>query len=117
MIFTGTNSFSNETTFTNTNPITLETESGSTTLKFKESDTTTATIDFSTDENSSGDLDIRANKVILKSSAGTDAVSISSDKMTTTSLPECSATVSTVNKTYANQLDVKSNHCRSKTFY
>ena len=104
--FTGTNSFSNETTFTNTNPITLETESGSTTLKFQESDTTTATIDFSTDENSSGDLDIRANKVILKSSAGTDAVSISSDKMTTTSLPECSATPSTanqlINKTYAD---------------
>ena len=104
--FTGTNSFSNETTFTNTNPITLETDSGSTTLMFKESDTTTATIDFSTDENSNGDLDIRANKVILKSSAGTDAVSISSDKMTTTSLPECSATPSTanqlINKTYAD---------------
>ena len=43
-------------------------------------------------------MDIRANKVILKSSAGTDAVSISSDKMTTTSLPECSATVSSANQ-------------------
>ena len=82
--FTGTNSFSNETTFSNTNPITLETESGSTTLKFKESDTITATIDFSTDENSNGDLDVRANKIILKNSAGTDAVSLSSGVMTMT---------------------------------
>jgi len=104
--FTGTNSFSNETTFSNTNPITLETESGSTTLKFKESDTTHGTIEFRTADITDGDLRILANRVALKTSAGTDAVSISSDKMTTTSLPECSATPSTanqlINKTYAD---------------
>ena len=51
-------------------------------------------------------MDILANRVALKTSAGTDAVSISSDKMTTTSLPKCSATPSSadqlVNKTYAD---------------
>ena len=60
-----------------TNPITLETDGGSTTLKFKESDTTHGTIEFRTADIADGDLRILANRVALKTSAGTDAVSIS----------------------------------------
>ena len=47
-----------------------------------------------------------ANKVFLRNSAGTDPVILENDKITTTVLPECSATVSSanqlVNKTYAD---------------
>ena len=47
-----------------------------------------------------------ANKVFLRNQAGTDPVVLESDKITTTVLPECSATPSSanqlVNKTYAD---------------
>ena len=56
--------------------------------------------------NANGDLIMSANKVILRNQAGTDPVVLASDKITTTILPECSATPSSanqlVNKTYAD---------------
>lgn len=107
--FTGDNSFSGETTFTNLNPVSLMTNSGSTSLKFKQSTLESdpaGDITYFTGNNINGDLIMSANKVILRNQASTDPVTLASDKITTTVLPECSATPSTsnqlVNKTYAD---------------
>ena len=64
--FTGSNSFSQTTTFTNGDPIVLETDGGVSLLKFQKNDQTAGSITFSTNSNINGDLIGAANKVILR---------------------------------------------------